>query len=71
LHHPLCFTRTFFTKNNAAVVPTHPTWLTWLSTTFFCFPNLRHRHFDTTEVIEVKLQVVLNTLTKHYFQETF
>jgi hypothetical protein len=35
-------------------------------------PNLlKDRHFDTTEVIEAESQVVLNTLTGHYFQNPF
>jgi hypothetical protein len=28
-------------------------------------------HFDTTEVIEAELQAVLNTITKHDFQNAF
>jgi hypothetical protein len=33
--------------------------------------RLKGRHFDTTEVTEVELQAVLNTLTKHDFQDAF
>jgi hypothetical protein len=32
---------------------------------------LKGRHFDTLEVIEAELQVVLNTLTEHDFQDAF
>jgi hypothetical protein len=39
------------------------------------FPQLKikpkGRHFDTTEVIEVESQVVLNTITEHNFQDAF
>jgi hypothetical protein len=31
---------------------------------FFCSPDWRGQHFDTTEVIEAESQVVLNTLTE-------
>jgi hypothetical protein len=45
---------------------THPT---------FPFPRLKiklkGRHFVTIEVTETELQVVLNTLTKHDFQDAF
>jgi hypothetical protein len=43
------------------VVPTHPT--------FLYFPNWPH--FDTSEVIEAELQGMINTLTKHDFQDAF
>jgi hypothetical protein len=33
--------------------------------------NLKGRHFDTIEVIEEELQVVLNTLREHNFQNAF
>jgi hypothetical protein len=33
--------------------------------------KLKGHHFDTTEVIEPGLQAVLNTLTKHDFQDKF
>jgi hypothetical protein len=33
--------------------------------------KLKGRHFDTVEVIEAKLQAVLNTLTEHDFQNAF
>jgi hypothetical protein len=33
--------------------------------------KLKGHHFDTTEVIEAKLQAVLNTLTEHEFQDAF
>jgi hypothetical protein len=29
------------------------------------------RHFDTIEVMDAKLQAVLNTLTEHDFQDAF
>jgi hypothetical protein len=32
---------------------------------------LQDRHFDTIEVIEAELQVVLNTLTEHDLQDAF
>jgi hypothetical protein len=42
---------------------------------FSLFPSLKiklkDRYFDTTEDIESKLQAVLNTLTKHDFQDAF
>jgi hypothetical protein len=53
---------------------THPTCLTWPPETFL-FPQLKiklkGRRLDTTEVIEAKLQAVLNTLTEHDFQDAF
>jgi hypothetical protein len=40
---------------------------------FSLFPRLKiklkNRHFDTIEVIEAESQAVLNTLTKHHFQD--
>jgi hypothetical protein len=33
--------------------------------------KLKGRHFDTTEVMEAGSQAVLNTLTKHDFQDAF
>jgi hypothetical protein len=49
--HTSFFTRKFLTKNNMALVPTHPT---------FLFPQLKIKlkgsHFDTTEVIEAESQ---------------
>jgi predicted helicase len=33
--------------------------------------NLKGSHFDTTEVTEAESQAVLNTLTKHDFQDAF
>jgi hypothetical protein len=33
--------------------------------------KLKSRHFETTEVIEAELQVVLNTFTEHNFQDAF
>jgi hypothetical protein len=33
--------------------------------------KLKGRHFDTIEVMEAELQVVLNTLTEHDFQDAF
>jgi hypothetical protein len=33
--------------------------------------KLKGLHFDTIEVIEAKLQVVLSTLTEHNFQDAF
>jgi hypothetical protein len=38
---------------------------------FSLFPRLKGRHFDTTEVMEAESQVVLNTLTEHFFQDAF
>jgi hypothetical protein len=39
------------------------------------FPQLKikleGRHFDTVELIEEELQVALNTLTEHNFQDAF
>jgi hypothetical protein len=32
---------------------------------------LKDRHFDTTEVIKAESKAVLNTLTKHGFQDYF
>jgi hypothetical protein len=32
---------------------------------------LKRHHFDTIEVIEAALQVVLNTFTEHYIQDEF
>jgi Tfp pilus assembly protein PilF len=33
--------------------------------------KLKGRHFDTTEVTEAELQVALNTLREHDFQDAF
>jgi hypothetical protein len=33
--------------------------------------KLKGCHFDTTEVIEAELRVVLNTVTEHNFQDEF
>jgi hypothetical protein len=48
------------------IIPTHPT--------FTLFPRLKIKleghHFDTIEVIEAESQAVLNTFTKHDFQDT-
>jgi hypothetical protein len=33
--------------------------------------KLKGHHFDTTEVIEVESQVVLNSLTEFYFHDAF
>jgi hypothetical protein len=56
--HTSFLTREFLTKNNMAVIPSHPTSL---------FPRLKikleGRHFDTAEVIEAELQAVLKNLT--------
>jgi hypothetical protein len=46
--------------------PTHPTFL-FLRLKI----KLKGRHFDTTEVIEVESQAVLNTLTEHDFKDAF
>jgi hypothetical protein len=58
-------TREFFTKNNTTIIP-YPSY-------FSVFPclkiKLNSRHFDTTEVIEAKSQMVLNTLIDHGFQD--
>jgi hypothetical protein len=48
------------------VVPTHPTFL------FLRLKvKVKGRHFDTTEVIEIESQVVLNTLTEHGLKDVF
>jgi hypothetical protein len=44
-----------------------PTLLAWLGPMWLLFS----RHFDTIEVIEAKVQMVLNTLTDHNFQDAF
>jgi hypothetical protein len=59
------FTMNFFTKINIIVV-LHPTLL------FSVFPiehKLRNCRFDTIEVIGTESQAVLNTFTKHDFQD--
>jgi hypothetical protein len=33
--------------------------------------KLKGRHFATVQLMEAELQVVLNTLTEHYIQDTF
>jgi hypothetical protein len=39
--------------------------------TFLCFFDSADCNFDTTEVMNAELQVVLNTLTEHDFQDAF
>jgi hypothetical protein len=53
-------------KNNWLSFP--PTLLPWLGLLRLFSVS---RHFDTVEVIEAESQVVLNTLTEHYFQDAF
>jgi hypothetical protein len=57
--HTFLFIREFFTKNKMTAIP-HPPY-------FSLFPRLKiklkGRHFDTIELMEAELQVVLNTLT--------
>jgi hypothetical protein len=61
------FTRKFFTKNNMTVV-TNPPY-------FSLFPRVKIKlkvcHLDNSEVIEAELQVAMNTLTEHDFQDAF
>jgi hypothetical protein len=61
------FTKEVLTKRNITLV-LHPSYLS-------LFPRLKikrkGRHFDTTEVIEVESQAVLNTLTEQDFQDAF
>jgi hypothetical protein len=57
------------------VVP-HPSYLPDLAPcNFSLFPQLKiklkGRRFDITEVIEAEMEVVLNTLTEHDFQDAF
>jgi hypothetical protein len=56
----------FFTKTTWLSFPTHPN---------FLFARLRTKqeghHLDTTVVTEAESQAVLNTLTKHDFQDAF
>jgi hypothetical protein len=65
--HTSFFTREFLTRNNMTVVPHPPN--------FSLFPKLKIKlkglHFNTIEVIEAESQVVLNTFTKHDFQDAF
>jgi hypothetical protein len=53
---------------------TYPTHLTWQSTAFVV-PKLKIKlegyHFDTAEMIEAELQVMLNILTEHDSQDAF
>jgi hypothetical protein len=57
--HTSFFTGEFLSKNNMTVIP-HPTY-------FFLLHRLKvklkGRHFDTNEVIQAELQVVLSTPT--------
>jgi hypothetical protein len=57
LHHEI-----FHQKQHDCQLP--PTLLAWLVVPCGC-------HFDTTRVIKAELQAVLNTLTKHSFQNAF
>jgi hypothetical protein len=63
----LPFHREFLTKINVTVVP-HPLY-------FSLFPwrriNWKAAIFDIIEVIVAESQVVLNSLTKHYFEAAF
>jgi hypothetical protein len=60
------FTRTFLTKSNMTIFPTHTT---------FMFPilkiKLKGSYFDTIEMIEAESQAVLNTVTEDDFQDAF
>jgi hypothetical protein len=64
----------FFTKNSITVItypPYSPDLAPW---DFPPFPGLKRKlkdHFDTTEVIEAELLVVLNTLTEHDFHSAY
>jgi hypothetical protein len=73
--HTSFFSREFLTKNNMTVVP-HPDYSPDLAPCdFSLLPRLKiklkGRQFDTTEATEAVLQVVLNTLTEHNFQDPF
>jgi hypothetical protein len=57
----------FLTKNNMTVVPHPPNF----SLFFQLKIKLKCRPFDTTEVIESELQMMLNTLTEHDFHNAF
>jgi hypothetical protein len=61
------FTTGFLTKNNMTVIP-HPPYFPLLPQFKI---KLEGSHFDTSEVIEVKSQAVLNTFTEHNFQDAF
>jgi hypothetical protein len=50
---------------------THPTHLTWPPAIFLFFPDSSCCHFDTNGVIGAELQVFMNTVTKHDFQDAF
>jgi hypothetical protein len=68
MHHlTLPFHQDFFTKNNMTIVHNPPY--------FSLFPRvkikLKGHHFDSSEVTEAELQVAMNTLTEHDFQDTF
>jgi hypothetical protein len=57
--YPLFHQGIFDQRNNMTVV-SHPPYVSLF--------KLKGRHFDTTEVIEVESQAVLNILTEHDFQ---
>jgi hypothetical protein len=57
-----------FTKNNMTAAHNHYTHLVWSLATCLCFPSSSYSHFDTTEMIKVELQAVLNTLTEYDFR---
>jgi hypothetical protein len=65
----------FLPKTTRPSPPTYLTSLTYPPATFLCFfplkKKLNGRHFHTIEVIEAESQAVLNTLTKHDFQDAF
>jgi hypothetical protein len=73
LHHDIApshttfFTRDFFYQKHHDCPPP-PTYVS-------LFPRLKLKikgcHFDTVDVVEAELQVVLNTLTEHDFQDSF
>jgi hypothetical protein len=65
--HTSFFTREFFTKSNITVIsnPPYISLFPWLKI------KVKGCHFDTIEVIEAELQVMLNTLTEDDFQDTF
>jgi hypothetical protein len=73
LHHDKApfFNREFLTKNNTVIIP-HPSYLPDLAPyDYFLFPWLKTGHFDTIVVTEAELQIVLNTVTEHDFQDAF
>jgi hypothetical protein len=57
-----------FSPGNFLIFVLHPPY-------FYLFPRLKIKikshHFDTIEIFEAGVQVVLNTLTQHDFQDAF